>query len=72
MICYPLQSTQLFLLETFQMYLTMSLLFEKNLQMLPKTNIVLPFNGQYFRDAISAVEENPYIPIDLKCLAWLV
>ena len=37
----------LFLLETFQMYLTMSLLFGKNLKMLPKTNIFifyLPFN----------------------------
>ena len=29
-----------------------SLLYEKNLKMLPKTNIVLPFNRQYFRDAI--------------------
>ena len=28
----------------------MSLLYEKNLKMLPKTNIVLPFNRQYFRD----------------------
>ena len=37
----------LFLLETFQMYLTMSLLFGKNLKMLPKTNIFifyLPLN----------------------------
>ena len=32
-------------------YLTI-LLYEKNLKMLPKTNIVLPFNRKYFRDAI--------------------
>ena len=34
----------LFLLETFQAHLTMSFLHEKNLKMLHKTNIVLPFN----------------------------
>ena len=38
----------MFLLETFKMYLMMSLLYEKNLNMLPKINTALPFNRQYF------------------------
>ena len=35
---------KLFLLETFQTHLTMSFLYEKNLKMLQKSDIVLPFN----------------------------
>ena len=34
----------LFLFETFKVYLTMSLLFEESLKILPKTNNILPFN----------------------------
>ena len=38
------------------MYLMMYLLYEKSFKMLPKTNIVLPFNRQYFRDTIGQLQ----------------
>ena len=45
----------LLLLETFQMYLKMSLLCEKNLKMLLKTNIILPFNRRYFSNTAQVI-----------------
>ena len=37
----------------------MSLLYEKKLKMLPKPNIVLLFNRQYFRNAIRLLQYDP-------------